>query len=191
MRVTLAVCLSLALVLGCGESRETSPEEQQLARINRDLANMQQSVEAIKTRLDRLEGNRAMNTDAQTNRDATKPVTANDDPSLRAQALVDLMSKSSVATNPNALEVTIASDYRIDSKPHDETQLVAAFKAYVARVSSAQVSILAKRGSTHDMVVRVIDLAKQSGIDDFALNIDARVSPNAGAPDGIPSATPN
>ncbi len=174
MRVFAITVLGILLLLpACQGERDTTPEDQQLARINRELAALQVSVGAMPTRLKRLEGNAGTPIPAI-------PASPHGPPnatSTSAPSNSDSRVGSSVATNPNALNIDVSHEYQIDGKVMSETQLLAALKAYAARTSPAQALISAQSGSTHEMIVRAIDLAKQSGIEHFALDIDSRGPP--------------
>lgn len=62
----IALLLVLCAVGACdGDEREVTPEAQQLARINRELAALRETVEALHARVDRLENERAVASPAE------------------------------------------------------------------------------------------------------------------------------
>ena len=154
---------ALFLSFACGQTRETTPEEQQLARMNRELMNLQQSLQAVQARLDRLESE-----------PAADPTT-----SIRvvAPSGAAVSPASPASQDEHTLVVKVEADaYLVAGKRLAGDTLQAALQAHVDRRGDAlgtQLHVQAAPGIAYSRVVAAIDAARTVGIGRISLSVDS------------------
>jgi hypothetical protein len=139
-----------------GDDREVTPEAQQLARINRELATLRESEESLHARVDRLENARA-----------AAGVTRVDGAAAEVLTIV-------------VTDAALAPYYLIDEQPVAEAQLELMIREYAARVAKPEVpEVIVETGANvpYERVVHVIDVLHELGITRVALHGAARASP--------------
>lgn len=154
--------LALSLTVACNQTRETTPEEQQQARMNRELATLQQSVAALQARMDRVDG-RSVGEAVGT---ATKPAATGADGS-RPDAPTP---GHDLDVDEHTLVVEVGNRaYMVDGKSVADADLPAALAAHKSSTSTPRLLLQAGPDIAYDRVIAAIDLAKAAGITHFAL----------------------
>lgn len=189
-------CAVVALSLACSQTRETTPEEQQLARMNRELASLQQSVAALQKRMDKLdnqaigpssapgEGTGKSDVPQGLRQNPFQPRPAGDP----AGASLDGSGNGLEVDAATLVVVVTADNYIVANKPTSDRDLRAALRAYADGRASPAVLLRAGSGVAHGRLTAAIDAAKAAGISKFSVAIDESRSSKAGA--GLPTRAP-
>ena len=143
-----------AIASACdGDDSEVTPEVQQLARINRELATLQEKVESLHARVDRLENQQAGAGAGSTEKAASEVLTI-------------------VVT-----DAPEAPYYMIDGQAVADAQLELMVREYAARVPDPEVIVQAGAKVPYARVVRVIDVLHELGVKRVGLRDAVQASP--------------
>ncbi|MEM9488213.1 MAG: biopolymer transporter ExbD [Myxococcota bacterium] len=147
MRIALAT--AAFLIISCS-GREGDPDEQQLARMNRELALLTERIDALDRRVADFERQ-----DSRATGDQTGEATDDGKRADQAQA------------SPLVVAVGRDGGFAIAGTPVDETQLAQRLAAHRTAGSEAALHIQASEQAPSQAVITLIDLARAAGFTSF------------------------
>lgn len=150
----VAISVTVALSWGCS-SHENDPDEQQLARINKELALLDEQVAALTRRLDKLDqpGQAAHDVPADPRNEGAAAATVAS-PGVAADHTIVIEASGSLSWNGKAI---------------DSAALGRALRDQATSDPNVALTIRATPATPHGKLVEIIDLARQSGMRRIAL----------------------